>query len=296
MTYQKMMKMTSLKSIIAPSFFKVHNFIKNDEFIHYWLKGGRGSTKSSFISIEIILGIMKDPSANALSLRKVKDTLKDSTFEQLEWAISALGVDEFWHKSISPLTLTYIPTGQKILFRGADNPKKIKSIKVSKGYIKYIWYEECDEFDGMEEIRSINQSLMRGGKTFVVFYSFNPPRSIKSWVNQEVEKQKLRKDTLVHHSTYLTVPRKWLGEAFFIEADYLKRVKEDSYKHEYLGEAIGTGGEIFTNVILREITPEELAIFDNWKRGLDFGLTKQTLLTAMLIRKFGEPINIGCVA
>lgn len=258
-----------LSEIIAPSFYEIHKDIKNDRYTHYWLKGGRGSTKSSFVSIETITGIMKDPKANAVVLRKVKETLKDSVFEQLVWAIEKLQVSEYWDIKHNPMELTYIPTGQKILFRGADKPKKIKSTKVSKGYIKFIWYEEVDEFNGIEEIRMINQSLMRGGEKFIVFYTYNPPNSIRSWVNEEVLIE--REDRKVHHSTYLTVPREWLGEQFFIEAEHLKKVNEKAYKHEYLGEVTGTGGEIFTNVTARKITDEEIKTFDRIKRGLDFG-------------------------
>ena len=259
----------NLSKVIAPSFYEVHKDIKQGLHTHYWEKGGRGSTKSSFIGIEVPLGIMSDPQANAVALRKVKDTLKDSVFEQLCWGIEMLGVSHLWHQSVSPLSLTYTPTGQKILFRGADKPKKIKSIKFSKGYCKYIWYEELDEFNGMEEIRMINQSLMRGGQKFVVFYSYNPPKSVNSWVNAEA--QMTRPDRLVHHSNYLTVPKEWLGEQFIIEAEHLKVTKPDNYRHEYLGEVTGTGGEVFTNVKCREITDEEIKTFTNIKRGLDFG-------------------------
>lgn len=259
----------NLSEIIAPSFHEVHKDIKQGRHTHYVEKGGRGSTKSSFISEEIILGIMKDPLANAVALRKVKETLRDSVFEQLTWAIEILKVEDEWDIPKSKLELTYIPTGQKILFRGADKPKKIKSIKFSKGYCKYIWYEELDEFAGPEEIRIINQSLMRGGPEFKVFYSYNPPRSIKSWVNEDVLID--RPDRLIHHSTYLDVPREWLGEQFLIEAEHLKKINEKAYEHEYLGEANGTGGEIFQNVKLRVITDEEIARFDRIRRGIDWG-------------------------
>lgn len=129
-----------LSTAIAPSFHTVHKDIKSKKHTHYWLNGGRGSTKSSFVAVEVILGIMKDPNSNAVALRKVKDTLKDSVYEQLSWAIDILGVENYWHKSISPLSLTYIPTGQKVIFRGADKPKKIKSITFSKGYCKFLWF------------------------------------------------------------------------------------------------------------------------------------------------------------
>lgn len=258
-----------LSELIAPSFYEIHNNIKHNRYTHYWLKGGRGSTKSSFVSLEIILGIMKDPNANAVALRKVKETIKDSVFEQLVWAIEKLKVAEYWDIKHNPMELTYIPTGQKILFRGADKPRKIKSIKVSRGYVKFIWYEEVDEFLGMEEIRIINQSLMRGGEQFVVFYTFNPPNSVKSWVNEEVLIEQSNKK--VHHSTYLTVPRGWLGEQFFIEAEHLKKVNERAYRHEYLGEVTGTGGEVFNNITIRKITDKEIEAFDRIRRGIDWG-------------------------
>ncbi|MEE4561565.1 PBSX family phage terminase large subunit [Paenibacillus polymyxa] len=264
--------MTKLTDLIAPSFYDIHHDLKKGRHTHYWLKGGRGSTKSSFISIEIILGMMKDPKANAVVLRKVGLYLKDSVFEQLQWAIEVLGVENYWHAKLSPLELVYVPTGQRIIFRGADKPKKIKSTKVKNGYIKYIWYEEVDEFTGPEEIRTIKQSLMRGGEGFVAFYSFNPPKSQRNWVNDEVTES--RPDRVVHHSTYLTVPRRWLGGQFFIEAEHLQKTKPDSYRHEYMGEVTGTGGEVFTNLTIREITDEEISIFDQLRRGIDFGYAK----------------------
>jgi phage terminase large subunit len=261
--------MTSLKSVVAPSFYKVHKDIKQLNHTHYWLGGGRGSTKSSFVAIELILGIMKDPNGNCVVLRKVKDTLKESVFDQLVWAIDVLNVSQYWHIPEAKLVLTYIPTGQQIRFRGADKPKKIKSMKFARGYCKYIWYEEVDEFNGMEEIRMINQSLMRGGEKFTVFYSYNPPKSANNWVNAEV--QLTRDDRLFHHSNYLTVPKEWLGEQFIIEAEHLRDTKPTSYQHEYLGEVTGTGGEVFDNVRIRKISDEEIDEFHNIKRGLDFG-------------------------
>lgn len=267
--------MPKLDTLIAPSFYTVHNDIKKKRHTHYWLKGGRGSTKSSFISLEIILGMMRDPKANALAMRKVGVNLKDSVYEQLLWAIEVLGVGHLWQEKQSPLQLIYKRTGQKILFRGADEPRKIKSTKFRKGYCKYIWYEEVDEFSGMEEIRTINQSLMRGGDRFFVFYSFNPPKSQRNWVNTEI--LELRTDKLVHHSTYLSVPREWLGEQFIVEAEHLQKVKPEQYQHEYMGEVIGTGAEVFQNLTLRTISDEEISRFDRIARGLDWGYASDPL-------------------
>lgn len=264
-----------LTDLIAPQFYDIHWDIIEGKHTHYKLYGGRGSTKSSFISIEIIMGMMQDPDANAACFRRVGNTLQESVFEQLMWAIEALGVSHLWKPNLSPLRITYLPTGQRIVFRGCDDPNKSKSIKLRHGYFKYIWYEERAEFEGDEDERKINQSLMRGGDKYVVFYSWNPPKSLNSWVNQDV--LQVRDDTLCNHSTYLTVPREWLGEQFFIEAEELKKRKKLAYRHEYLGEAIGTGGKVFDNVILREITPEEIAIFDRIKQGLDFGFAADPL-------------------
>lgn len=258
-----------LSELIAPAFRPIHKHIKHHDYVHYWLKGGRGSTKSSFISIEIILGIMRDSDANAVVLRKVKGTHRESTLEQLEWAIEKLGVQEFWEKKVSPAGLEYKPTKQRIFFRGADKPKRIKGVKTATGYIKYIWYEELDEFHGMEEIRTINQTFMRGGEKFICLYSYNPPKRKNNWVN--VESLASKKDKIVHESTYLDVPREWLGKQFIIEAEHLKKTKPDKYDHEYLGLATGTGGEIFSNVISRTITDTEIKTFDTIRQGLDWG-------------------------
>ena len=263
------MKMVSLKSLIAPSFYCIHLDIKNKRHTHYMLNGGRGSTKSSFVSIEIILGMMKDKNANGVALRKVGVNLKDSVYEQLQWAISALGVDNLWQGKVSPLELIYIPTGQRIIFRGADKPKKIKSTKFRKGYCKYLWYEEVDEFLGIDEIRNINQSLMRGGEKFIVFYSFNPPKGKKHWINMLSAEE--RNDSIFYKSTYLNMPKEWLGEAFFKEAEYLKETHPKEYEHEYMGEAVGEGGEVFENVVIRKISDEEIEGFDKVSRGLDWG-------------------------
>lgn len=258
-----------LSDLIAPSFFEVHRAVSNNEYTHFWLCGGRGSTKSSFVSIEIILGIMQNPEANAVAVRKVGQYLKDSVFSQLRWAIEMLGASEAWEVKYSPMELTYIKTGQKILFRGADKPQKLKSTKAEKGYIAYIWYEELDEFCGMGEIRSINQSLMRGGEKFTVFYSYNPPKSKRSWVNREAVRS--RSDRMVHKSVYLDVSEDWLGKQFFIEAEHLKKSNPMLYEHEYLGRVTGEGGEVFRNITSRPVTDEEIAGFDKIYRGIDFG-------------------------
>ena len=258
-----------LSDLIAPSFYGVHSDIKYGLHTHYALGGGRGSCKSTFVSIEIIKGMMQDPNANAIVFRKVASTLAESVLAQLQWSIHALGVDHLWKTKQSPIMLIYEPTGQRVVFRGADDPKKVKSVKLPRGYIKYAWYEEVDEFTGPDELRTINQSVLRGGDKFAVFYTYNPPKSAKSWVNREFAVSSV--DTLTHRSTYLSVPREWLGDQFIAEAERLKRTNQTAYDHEYLGEITGTNAEIFPNVKLRTISEDELETYDKVRRGLDWG-------------------------
>lgn len=258
-----------ISGIIAPSFYELHKQIKNKEYTHYMLKGGRGSTKSSFVSIEIPLGMMKDITANAVIFMKTRDSIRESVLEQIEWGIDILGVSDLWKTQYSPMSITYIPTGQKIIFRGVDNPKKVKAVKLKKGYFKYLWYEEFDMFGGMEEIRIVNQTFMRGGDKFNVFYTYNPPKSSRSWVNAEAKQY--RDDRAVHTSDYRDINPEWLGKGFITEAEHLKKVNENAYNHEYLGEEVGTGLEIFNNITIRQIPDEELETFDRFSKGIDWG-------------------------
>jgi len=266
----------SLKECIAPSFYEVHKRLKNENVQELWLRGGRGSCKSSFDSIEVILGIMKEPECHAVAFRRFENEVRDSVFAQLEWATYKLGVNHLFKFNISPFKITYEATGQMILFKGADNPKKIKSIKIPFGYIKFAWFEEVDQFGGMIEIRNILQSIFRGTtKRQIALFSYNPPKSSRSWVNEETKIPK--ENRIVHYSDYRTVPKDWLGETFLANAKHLKKVNEDAYKHEYLGEETGTGLEVFNNVTLRPITDKEISYFDSRSQGIDFGYAADPL-------------------
>jgi len=260
---------------ISSSFVDVYRDIQDRTYREYYFEGGRGSTKSSFISEAIIELLENNPKMCAVVLRKVKDTLKDSVFAQLEWAIDTLdetypGLKDRWKLTKSPLEMTNIRTGQIIYFRGADDYGKIKSLKTPKDmYVGITWYEEFDQFAGMMEVRKINQSLVRGGEDFIQFYSYNTPASSQHFVN--IEKIIPKDSRLVHLSDYRSVPKKWLGQAFIDEADFLKEINEKLYRNEYLGEMTGVGGNVFENVELREITDEEINTFDYTYQGLDFG-------------------------
>lgn len=259
-----------LTDLIAPSFYNVHHALKTDELIELWLKGGRGSTKSTFVSIKILLGMLLDPLANTIVFRRYQNELRDTVFGQFEWSAIKLGISHLFKFQVSPMQIVNLQTGQKIIFKAADNPRKIKSVNFGKGYIKYAWFEEVDQFASYDEIRNILQSLFRGeNHKRISFFTFNPPRSSRSWVNAEVKINKAGR--LVHHSDYRTVPREWLGDIFITEAEHIATVNPTAYQHEYLGEEVGTGLEVFTNITLREITNSEMAIFDNIRQGIDFG-------------------------
>ena len=260
---------------ISSSFSDVNRFIDDRNYREYYFEGGRGSTKSSFISEKIIELLENNPRMCAVILRKVKDTLKDSVFTQLEWAIDTLsetypGLKDRYKFTKSPLEITNTRTGQVIYFRGADDYGKIKSLKTPKDkYVGITWYEEFDQFAGMNEVRKINQSLIRGGEDFIQLYSYNTPASSQHFVN--IEKIIPKESRLVHLSDYRAVPKKWLGQAFIDEAEFLKGVNEKLYENEYLGLMTGVGGNVFENVELREITDEEINNYDYIYQGMDFG-------------------------
>lgn len=264
-----------LSDTVAKPFLAVHRDVKRHGHTYYICGGGRGSTKSSYISQEILLLLMQHPECNAVILRKVANTLRNSVYRQMEWALDTLHLGEYWKKTVNPMEFIRRSTGQKILFLGVDDKSKLKSLKMPHGYVGVVWYEELDQFSGMEEIRSVNQSLLRGGPVFWCFGSYNPPQSANNWVNEEMLLD--QPDRLVHHSDYRSVPADWLGAQFLEDADRLRQRNERAYRHEYLGEVTGTGGTVFENVRERAITAAEIESFDRLHYGLDFGFAVDPL-------------------
>lgn len=269
-----------VKEHIIPMYDDVLRDILSHEHTHYVLKGGRGSTKSSFISEVIPLLLLSNPNMHACVFRKVGNTLKTSVFAQMEWGIDQIGLSSFYKITQNPMAMTFLPTGQKIMFFGLDDAGKIKSVKLPFGYIGITWFEELDQYAGENELRKVTQSTMRGGDKFWDFRSFNPPISNINWANEYADEANEREDTLVVHNTFKDVPREWLGEQFFEEAEYLRHTNERAYIHEYLGEAIGTGGNVFENVSdldmsqLIDLGDKQVPMyttFSNIYAGLDWG-------------------------
>ena len=260
---------------VPKSFVDLYRDIQERKHYEYWLEGGRGSDKSSMWS-EIVAELLENnPRMCALLIRKVANTLKDSVYSQMQWGIDKLsetypGVATHWNATKSPLEITNTKTGQIIYFRGADDPVKIKSIKPPKDkYIGIVVYEEFDQMNGMNEVGTIDRSVIRGGEDFVMIRVYNTPPSSQHFVN--VEKKIPKADRLIHRSDYRDVPKEWLGQKFIDEAEYMKSINERQYRNIYLGEETGTGGNVFENIELREITDEEISNYNFTYQGMDFG-------------------------
>lgn len=241
---------------------------------HYWLYGGRESTKSPFISVCIVFLLLAHPEANAVVIRRFGNTLRGSVFSQMTWAIAALGLDAWFRARISPMELTYLPTGQRTVFRGADDPLKLKGVKFARDYTAVVWFEELDQFDGTDAVRSILNSLRRGGDDFWIFHSYNPSCMLWSWVNREVLERERRADALVRQSSYLDVIEshpEWLGAPFVEEAEYLRSVDERAWRSEYLGEVTGTDDSAFNNVVSVRLSDAQVRGFSRTRCGADWG-------------------------
>lgn len=258
-----------LSDIVSPVFSEMHRAIKSGQCTEAVAKGGRGSTKSSYFSIELILQMLRHENCHAAVFRKVGNTLRTSVYAQVCWAIGILGLTEYFKCTVSPMECVYIPTGQKVMFFGLDDPGKVKSIKVPFGYIGIGWFEELDQYQGEEEIRNVEQSLFRGGSFALSLKSFNPPAAQRNWANRYALEEKPGK--MVHHSTYLDVPREWLGNRFIDDAEHLKAVNESAYRHEYLGEVTGSGRAIFENLRFEKISNDDIEGFDRIYHGVDWG-------------------------
>ena len=162
---------------IPDCFHWVIRDIRDKKHLEYVFKGGRGSTKSTTIGMTIVELMKNNHDIHAVVCRQVGNTIKDSVYNKIKWSIGKQEFTEEFDSKLSPMEITLKATGQKIYFRGADDPDKIKSINPEFGYIGILWFEELDQFAGPEEIRKIEQSAIRGGDIAWIFKSFNPPKT-----------------------------------------------------------------------------------------------------------------------
>lgn len=254
--------------MVPPHYHELHRAARSGDLMQLIHEGGRGSLKSSLAPLHIVIDIMQSPQHNAVALRQVGNTLRDSVVVDINKAIDRLQVGHMWHYSKSTHDFTYKPTGQMIKCRGADDERKLKSTTFERGFCAWMWLEEADQFRGMEQIRSIRQTFLRGGP-LTEYWTFNPPKSRDHWINREAERDHPSRFLL--KSTYLNVPREWLGDQFFLEAEDLRSLDERSYRHEYLGEATGYGDHVFENVEPLTMSDEMIAQFDVVYNGVDLG-------------------------
>jgi len=237
------------------------------------LKGGRGSKKSTTTALWYIYNIMKYPLANAVVVRKTFNTHKDSTFAQLKWAAKRLGVFDKWKFTLSPLECTYIKTGQKILFRGFDDPLKLTSITVDTGVLCWAWIEEAYELDSADDFDTFDEAI-RGeqpeGLWKQVTLTYNP------WINSHWTKDRYWDNEYPNTFRLTTTFRcnEWLDDADRQKIEDLEFTNPERYKVVGLGEYGIPGGAYFDEFRTDIHVIEPIDIPSHWLRyiALDYGL------------------------
>lgn len=235
------------------------------------VKGSRRSKKSKTMALWTIYNIMKYPNSNILVVRKTFRTLKDSCFTELKWAIKRLGVEQWWEAKESPLEMTYKPTGQKIYFRGLDDPLKITSIAVEVGVLSWMWIEEAYEITSEADFDTLAESMLGDcpeGLFKQITLTFNPWNE-KTWIKKrffDVPSE----DVLAMTTNYKC--NEWLSKEDIKVFDEMKRRNPRRFSVAGLGEWGVTDGLIYENWKEQEFKLEELK---NCKSafGLDFGYT-----------------------
>ena len=233
-----------IKDIIAPHFYRTFNSKKP----HQIYKGGRGSTKTSMLSLKIDEFNLEYTNCNAIIIKRYQNTIRNSVFKEIKRALKRLGLNEGidYKATVSPFQIHINQTNNDIYFAGGDDYEKVKGFIDENSPIKMVWFEELTEFDDPDQIDQIIATFSRGNDDwFITMYSYNPPKNRFHWVNLWAEKMAQRDDVIVHHSDYRTVPVKWLGQAFIDEAERLKKYDEKRYRWIYLGEVIGIEGLIY---------------------------------------------------
>lgn len=247
-------------------------------------KGSRGSKKSKTTALNILVRMMQHPLSNTLYVRKTFATLKDSCFADLMWAANRLGVAHLWKGTTNPLEITYIPTGQKILFRGMDDPLKLTSITVSKGVLCWVVIEEAYEITNEDDFNKLDLSI-RGEVPEGLFKQltliFNP-WSAHSFIKARFF-DKPDNDTLAMTTTYKC--NEWLDDADLRIFEKMKVNNPRRYRIEGEGEWGISEGLIYENVEYRAFDIQEIRERKGIKSafGLDFGFTDPTSFIACLI-------------
>ena len=240
-------------------------------------KGSRASKKSKTTALNIITRMMEYPEANTLIVRKVYRTLKDSCFTELKWAIHRLGVDAYWEIKESPLELTYTPTGQKIYFRGLDDPLKVTSITVSVGFLWWMWIEEAYEISKEADFDMLDESI-RGaipeetGLFKQITLTFNPWNE-HHWIKRRFYDAAPDPDILALTTNYLC--NEWLDAADLKVFETMRVNNPRRYRVAGLGDWGIVDGLIYENWEEKAFSTEEISRMAGVQSafGLDFGYT-----------------------
>lgn len=259
----------------------------NDTRRYRVLKGGKGSKKSTTTALNFIYRIMKYPESNLLVVRGVMATHRDSTFSQLKWAQQKLGVAHLWRNTVSPMEMTYLPTGQKILFRGFDDVLKLASTTVAKGYLCWVWIEEAFEIDSEADFDKLDMSVPRGEIPYGLFkqttLTFNP------WSEAHWLKNRFFDTSRDNATTYSTnyLINEFLDKTDIEVFEQMKKSNYRKYAVAGLGEWGVADGLVYENWEVKEFNPDTLgieydedgkvAMDESWQYryyfGLDFGYT-----------------------
>lgn len=260
----------SMQDMVGKGYAKFWNFKGRYRVV----KGSRASKKSKTMALWCISQLMKYPQANLLVVRKTYRTLKDSCFSDLKWAIHKLKVDEHWAYTTNPLEMTYIPTGQKILFRGLDDPLKVTSISVDIGCLCWCWIEEAYEITNEEDFDMLDESI-RGevpdGLFKQITLTFNPWNE-KHWIKRRFFDNP-SEDTLAITTNYLC--NEWLDESDRNVFEKMKINNPRRYQVAGLGNWGIVDGLVYENFKEQEFDLEEIKRIPNIEStfGLDFGYT-----------------------
>ena len=240
------------------------------------VKGSRGSKKSVTMAYWTIINMMANPEANMLVLRRYDRTLRQSCFAVLQWVLQKLEVAQCWKVTSAPMEMTYIPTGQKILFRGLDDPLKVTSIAVTHGVLCWVWIEEAYELEAEEDFNKLEMSI-RGQvpkglyKQFTL--TFNPWS--ECWLKTRFFDEP-DDDTLAMTTTYTC--NEWLDEADLKEFEKMRVNSPRRYRIEGLGDWGISEGLIYSNTERRDIKLQDFIGKRDYYAfyGLDFGFTDPT--------------------
>ena len=220
-------------------------------------KGGRSSLKSSAISIKLVKKFLGDKNANMVLFRKVAKYLSGSVYEQIKWAIFLLGAEQEFTFLKSPMRIIHNPTDTAFYFFGVDDPLKIKSYKIAKGYVSDLWFEEAAEFEDVEEIDTVVDTFIRQdlpeGKEVEIYFSYNPPRNPYVWINEWVVKVEDDEDYYVHHSDYEEDTIGVLSDQFIRKVKRIKENDPDYYNWMYKGIVTGLGDVVYNFALFKKV-------------------------------------------